>query len=87
MSQLVRKAAVAMAATAVVSAPTGIGSVPAYADDSSIQTELCTGKYGNMNRVTVKGTNQNNQQVSWKTERVFKGTAPARIWLVRFRDG
>ncbi|MEU3343359.1 hypothetical protein [Streptomyces sp. NPDC006668] len=70
MSQLVRKAAVAMAATAVVSALTGIGSVPAYADSSSIQAVFCKASEGTAIGLRGTGTSQNNQQVTWRTDEV-----------------
>ena len=65
MSQLIRKTAVAMAATAFISALTGIGSVPAYADNSSIQAKLCRTSTVTADALLVTGTNQDGQTVQW----------------------
>jgi hypothetical protein len=63
MSMLVRKAALAVTATAVASAL--FGSVPAYADSSSIQAQICNQSPYRVFDVTVEGTNQNGALATW----------------------
>jgi hypothetical protein len=64
MNQLIRKTAVAMAATAVISALTGIGSVPAYADSPSIEAMVCNNSPGAALSLHVGGTNQDGQSAT-----------------------
>ncbi|MET9915287.1 hypothetical protein ABZZ74_53255 [Streptomyces sp. NPDC006476] len=65
MRPFVHKAALVMAATAVTSGLTGIGSTLAYADDSSIQANICNKSPNPLNGITVEGNNQDNQHVTW----------------------
>jgi hypothetical protein len=64
MSQLVRKTAVAMAATAAISDLTGMGSIPAYADNSSMQAKFCNVGQDIATSLIVTGINQNSQQTT-----------------------